>query len=101
MKSYTFFKIYKRLNKERQKALMQQSMRKEKLREVGICFITDCFLKPFKMIINLFFYFASSFAAQFLLFVCVYPNSHSFFNLKTKNEKLISCTQTAVVKYLK
>ena len=51
MKSYTFFKIYKRLNKERQKALMQQSMRKEKLREVGICFITDCFLKPFKMIL--------------------------------------------------
>ena len=35
---------------------MQQSMRKEKLRKVGLCFITCCFC------------FASSFAAQFSLF---------------------------------
>ena len=68
LKSYQFFRIYKSFDKEREKALIQQSMRKEKLREVGICFITGCFLKPFKMIINHFFYFASSFAVQFLLF---------------------------------
>ena len=43
-------------------------MRKEKLRKVGLCFITGCFIKPFKMIINHFFYFSSSFAAQFSLF---------------------------------
>ena len=43
-------------------------MRKEKLKKVGLCFITGCFMKPFKMIIDLFFYFSSSFAVQFLLF---------------------------------
>ena len=43
-------------------------MRKEKLRKVGLCFITGCFMKPFQMIINHFFYFSSSFTAQFLLF---------------------------------
>ena len=31
---------------------MQQSMRKEKLRKVGFCFKTGCFIKLFKMIIN-------------------------------------------------
>ena len=30
--------------------------------------ITDCSVKPFKMIINQIFYFGSSFAAQFLLY---------------------------------
>ena len=30
MKSYQFFKICKRFDKEREKTLMQQSMRKEK-----------------------------------------------------------------------
>ena len=47
-------------------------MRKEKLRKVGLCFITGCFIKPFKMIINHFFYyyyyFSSSFAALLWLF---------------------------------
>ena len=62
MKSYHFFKICKRFDKEREKTLMQQSMRKEKLRKVV------CFIKSFNMIINHFFCFASSFAAQFLLF---------------------------------
>ena len=62
MKSYQFFKICKRFDKEREKTLMQQSMRKEKLRKVV------CFIKSFNMIINHFFCFASSFAAQFLLF---------------------------------
>ena len=43
-------------------------MRKEKLRKVGLCFIIGCFVKPVQMIINHFFYFSRSFAAQFLLF---------------------------------
>ena len=43
-------------------------MRKDKLRKVGLCFITGCFIKPFKMIINHFFYFSSSFAVQLWLF---------------------------------
>ena len=38
---------------KKKKTLMQHSMRKEKLRKVGLCFITSCFIKPFKMI-NLF-----------------------------------------------
>ena len=65
MKSYQFFKICKHLDKEREKTLVQQSMRKEKMRKVGLCL---CFIKSFNMIINHFFCFASSFAAQFLLF---------------------------------
>ena len=44
MKSYYFFKICKRFGKEREKTLMQQSMRKQKLRKVGHCFITGCFI---------------------------------------------------------
>ena len=42
-------------------------MRKEKLRKAGLCFITGCFIKHFKMII-ISFYFSSSFAVQFTLF---------------------------------
>ena len=30
---------------------MQQSTRKEKLRKVGLCFITGCFIKVFDMVI--------------------------------------------------
>ena len=52
MTSYQFFKICKHLDKEREKTLVQQSMRKEKLRKVGLCF---CFIKSFNMIINHFF----------------------------------------------
>ena len=55
MKSYQFFKICKRFDKEREKTLMQQSMRKEKLRKVGLCFITDCFIKSFNMVIIFLF----------------------------------------------
>ena len=63
MKSYQFFKICKHLDEEREKTLMQQSMRK-KLRKVQLCFITGWFIYD-----NLSsFCFASSFAAQFLLF---------------------------------
>ena len=47
---------------------MQQSMRKKKLRKVDLCFITGCFIWSFDMVINHFFCFASSFAAQVLLF---------------------------------
>ena len=76
MKSYQFFKIYKRFYKKKKKKRIQQSIRKEKLRKVGICY----FIKPFKMTVNqfffnrsfcsqiFFFYFASSFTAQFSLF---------------------------------
>ena len=46
---------------------MLQSIRKEKLKKSGLCFVTDCFIKPFEMINN-FFYFSSSFAAQFSIF---------------------------------
>ena len=56
MKSYQFFKICKRFDKEREKTLMQQSMRKERLRKVGLCFITGCFMKSFNMIINNFLF---------------------------------------------
>ena len=52
----------------------KHSMRKEKLTKVGYCFISGCFIKPFKMIIFLLFlklfYFSSLtlYAAQFCLF---------------------------------
>ena len=42
-------------------------MTKEKLRKVGLCVITGCFMKPFKMIINLF-HLSRSFIAQLWLF---------------------------------
>ena len=47
MISSQFFKIFKRFDKEREKTLMQQSLRKEKLGKVGLCFITGCFIKSF------------------------------------------------------
>ena len=56
MKSYQFFKIYEGFDKEREKTLMQQLMRKEKLKKVGLCFITCCFIKSFNMIINNFLF---------------------------------------------
>ena len=63
IKSFQFFKIYKRVDKEREKTLM----RKEKLRKGGLCFIIFYFIKPFQMIITIF-YFSSSFAVEFWLF---------------------------------
>ena len=39
MRSYQYFKIYKRFYKKREKIVIQQSMRKEKLTKVGIGFI--------------------------------------------------------------
>ena len=54
-KILSIFQNFQRFHKERQKTLIQQSMRKVKLRKVGLCVITGCFIKPFKMIINLLF----------------------------------------------
>ena len=82
MKSYQFFKIYKRFHKKRKKTVIQQSMRKEKTEESWIPFYLNGYLmKPLKMAINhfffnisfcsqdfFFFYFSSSFTAQFLFF---------------------------------
>ena len=56
MKSDQFFKILRCFDKKREKMLMQQSMRKEKLRKIGLCFITGCFIKSFNMIINHFLF---------------------------------------------
>ena len=81
MKSYQFFKICKRFYKKREKAVIQQSMRKEKTEKSwNSFFLTGYFMKPLKMAINYFFfnrsfcsqdfyfYFSSSFTAQFLFF---------------------------------
>ena len=62
-----FSKFGNALIRKEKKTLMQQSIRKEKLRKVGLYFITACFIKTFNRIIIHFFCFASSFAAQFLL----------------------------------
>ena len=53
MESYQFLKTFKCFDKEREKKL---SMRKEKLREFGLCFTTGCFIKSFNMIINHFLF---------------------------------------------
>ena len=45
---FSIFQIYKRFAKEREKRFIQQSMRKQKLRKVGRCFVTGYFiLSPF------------------------------------------------------
>ena len=55
MKSYQFFKIFKRFYKKREKkTLIQQSTRKEKLRKVELSFIRGYFLKPFKLTVVIF-----------------------------------------------
>ena len=43
--------------RKEKKTLTQQSIRKKKMRKVGPCLVTGCFIKPFKMIINHFFLF--------------------------------------------
>ena len=40
------------LLQEREKTLILESKRTEKLRKARLCFITSCFIKPFKTIIN-------------------------------------------------
>ena len=58
MKSYQFIKFSKCFCKERKKhSNAQRSMRIKKLGKGGLCFITGCFIKPFKMIINQFYSF--------------------------------------------
>ena len=44
MKSYQILKIYKRFYKQREKAIIQQSMRKEKLRKFELFFIEQVIL---------------------------------------------------------
>ena len=53
MKSYQFFKTCKRLDKESEKVPMQQLMRKEKMRKIGVCL---CFIKSFYILqLDIFF----------------------------------------------
>ena len=66
MKFYQFFKICKSFDKEREKTVMQQPMRKEKLNKVGLRIITGCFIKSFNLTINHFFVWQAH--SQFLLF---------------------------------
>ena len=79
MKSYQLFKIYIRFYKKREKALIQQSMRKEKLRKFGLYFIKHVILWLWKwqlisfssiglFVHKIFFYFTSSFTTQFMFF---------------------------------
>ena len=63
---YQFFKIYKRF--ERRKITHKAVNEKRKTEKSWTFFITSCFIKPFKMVINIFFYFPSTFATQFSLF---------------------------------
>ena len=54
MKSYQFF----RFCKEREKTLIRSTLNEEKKLGKGkLYFITGCFAKPFKMIINHFYSF--------------------------------------------
>ena len=56
MKSYQFFRYYKRFCKEREKTLIRSTLKEnKKLGKGGLCFIAGCFIKPFKMIINRFY----------------------------------------------
>ena len=68
MKSYHLLKFYKCFDKKREETLIQQSMKKEKVRKAGLCFITGCFLKHFKILINRFFFISQAHRNQFLLF---------------------------------
>ena len=56
MKSYQFLKIGKRFDKEKEKTLMQQSMRKEKKRKVGLFFVAGYLIKSFNMKLIIFFF---------------------------------------------
>ena len=56
MKSYQFFRFYKRFCKEKEKTLLRSTMITI-LGKSGLCFITGCFIRPFKIIINIFYTF--------------------------------------------
>ena len=47
----SIFQNLETFGKERGKAVIQQSMRKEKLIKVQLCFLTGCFIMPFKILI--------------------------------------------------
>ena len=57
IKFISFSKFTNALIRKEKKTLVQQSMRKEKLKIAGLSFKRGSFVKPFKMIINLFFLF--------------------------------------------
>ena len=90
MEFYQLFRFIKRFYKEKEKALIQQSMRIKKLGKVRLCFITCCLI----MIINffsiglfvhkIFISFASSFAAQFFISM-----TQEISKRKTGNDKLL------------
>ena len=50
----SFLKFADTLIRKEKKTIMQQSMKKEKLRKVGLCVITDCFTKFYNMVVNFF-----------------------------------------------
>ena len=52
MKPYKLFIFYKRFCKEREKTLLWSTVNENK--KTGLCFMTSCFLKPFKIIISNF-----------------------------------------------
>ena len=52
----SFSKFANAVIRKDKETLMQHSMRKEKLRKVGVCFITGCYIKSFNMIINHFLF---------------------------------------------
>ena len=72
------------------KALMQQSLRKEKLEKVGLCLIKYCLIKLFKMIINDFL-FSRSFYSQdiyfFRILVCSSIFAFRYQEIEGKYEK--------------
>ena len=80
MKSYQFLKIYKCVCKNSEKTVIQRVNEKRKTeKSCTLFYLTGYFMKPLKMTINHFFfnrsfssqdffYFASSFTAQFLVF---------------------------------
>ena len=69
MKSYRFFQIYKCIYKKREKTVIQQSMRKEKIhKRWNFFYLTGYFMKSLKMAINHFF-FNKSFCSQDFFFI--------------------------------
>ena len=52
----SFSKFANAVIRKDKKTFIQHSMRKEKLRKVGVCLITGCYIKSFNMIINHFLF---------------------------------------------
>ena len=85
MKSYQFFKICKRFDKESEKTLMQRSVRKEKLRKVGLCFITGCFIKFINMIVNHFFVLQTHLQPNFCFWISGWRKKYQKGEYRTAN----------------